>query len=98
MYSIEIFETAISICGYTLSRIHQGDKPYVRSAEGVVSVVKKRTINGVRQNVIKNINVRWSDIGRCYSVFSNKRYRQYDLPLATVYYDKQRKEVDNVCR
>lgn len=98
MYSIEIFETAISMCGYTLSRIHRGDKPYVRSAEGFVPIVKKKTINGVRQNIIKRVKVRWNDIGRCYSLWSNKRYRQYDLPLLTVYNDMQRKEAENVYR
>lgn len=98
MYSIEIFETAISICGYKLSRIHSGDQPYVRKAEGFVPIVKKRSIDGVRQNIIYCKKVRWSDIGRCYSIWSNKRYRQYDLPLSTVYNDKQRKEVADVYR
>lgn len=98
MYSIEIFESAISICGYRLSRIHKGDQPYVRSAEGFVTIVKKKTVNGIRISTIHKRKVRWSDIGHCYSIWSNKRYRQYDLPLSTVYNDKQRKEVANVCR
>lgn len=98
MYSIEIFETAISICGYTLSRIHRGDQPYVRSAEGFVPIVKKTTVSGIRQNATKLRKVRWNDIGFCYSAWSNKRYRQYDLPLSTVYNDRQRKEIGDVCR
>ena len=97
-FCIGIFEEAASICGYTLFRIHLGGQPYVRYAEGFVPIVKKRTVNGNRQNVVKRRKVRWNDAGHCYSAYSAKRYRQYDLPLSTVYADRQRKEVEDVCR
>lgn len=98
MYTTAVFEIAMKICGYYLSRIHKGDSPYVREVEGAIPIVKRIIVDGNRQTRIHNKAVRWNDVGRCYSKWSNKRYRQYDLPLQTVYEDQQRKEVGNVCR
>lgn len=98
MYNTKIFEAAISICGYILSRIHKGDSNFVREAEGTIPIVKKVTINGCRKTITHNKKVRWNSMGLCYSRWSNKRFRQYDIPIRTVYEDLQRKETEDVCR
>lgn len=84
MYTTDIFETAINSCGYTIIEIKYVNKNEVHKVEGTVPIPKKVTIDGKRQTVIREKKVRWDANGSCFSLRSNIRQRNFDLPLSTI--------------
>lgn len=84
MYTTDIFETAINSCGYTIIEIKYVNKNEVHKVEGTVPIPKKVTIDGKRQTVIHEKKVRWDANGSCFSLRSNIRQRDFDLPLSTI--------------
>lgn len=84
MYTTDVFETAINSCGYTIIEIKYVNKNEVHKVEGTVPIPKKVTIDGKRQTVIHEKKVRWDANGSCFSLRSNIRQRDFDLPLSTI--------------
>lgn len=85
MYTKDIFEEAMTSCGYVIDKIMYIDNSdEVRKVEGRVKIPKKVTISGNRQTIIEEKKFRWDAVGRCFSLQSNVRQRRYDLPLQTV--------------
>lgn len=85
MYTKDIFEKAMTSCGYVIDKIIRIDNSEeIRKVEGRVKIPKKVTIFGNRQTIIEEKKFRWDAIGRCFSLQSNVRQRRYDLPLQTV--------------
>lgn len=85
MYTKDIFEEAMTSCGYVIDKIMYIDNSdEVRKVEGRVKIPKKVTISGNRQTIIEEKKFRWDVVGRCFSLQSNVRQRRYDLPLQTV--------------
>lgn len=98
MYTTDIFETAIISCGYTMVKIKYTNNSHeVRKVEGSVPISKKVTIDGKRQTVIHQKKVRWDATGHCFSLKSNVRQRNFDLPLSTIAeWKKLEKEKQNL--
>lgn len=97
MYTTDIFETAINSCGYTIIEIKYVNKNEVHKVEGTVPIPKKVTIDGKRQTVIHEKKVRWDANGSCFSLRSNIRQRDFDLPLSTIAeWKKLEKEKQNL--
>ena len=85
MYNTSVFETAMDHCGYKIEEIKYTDKSReVRKVIGMVQIPRKVTINGIRKTILKPRKLRWDATGYCFSLKSNVRQRQYDLPIATV--------------
>ncbi len=85
MYTTAIFETAMNSCGYEIEKVKYTDKSReVRQVIGLVRMPQKVTINGERKTIIKSKRYRWDATGHCFSLKSNVRRRQYDLPISTI--------------
>lgn len=66
--------------GYTFEHVFYTERSReVRKITGTVPVLKRELINGVKRNVSAHRRVRWDGFGRCYSINSNSRLRQYDI-------------------
>lgn len=74
----------MSICSYKLDQVFYGEGSTVRQVYGQVPVLQKVTIFGERQIVTKWKSLRWNDAGQCFSRYSSKRQRNYDLPLRSI--------------
>lgn len=85
MYTTDIFETAMTSCGYRIDKIkYINNSAEVRQVIGKVKIPKKVTINGVHKATFKRKCLRWDATGHCFSLKSNVRQRNYDLPLQTI--------------
>lgn len=91
MYTTHIFELSINACAYQLEHIFLAENPHhVRKVYGRVPIAKKVTINGERKTIINYKKFRWNDAGQCFSRYSAKRQRKYDLPLRSI--EEQQKQ------
>lgn len=85
MYTTKTFELAINACSYKLEQIfYQKNSPLVRKVFGFAPIPKKVTIDGERKTIVKWKPLRWNDAGQCFSRYSSKRQRKYDLPLRSI--------------
>lgn len=90
MYNTADFEFAMNICSYLLDKVfYHKDSRFVRKIYGRVPILKKVTISGKRVTVIHWKKFHWNDAGQCFSNYSCKRKRKYDLPLRSL--EEQRK-------
>ena len=79
MYNTTTFELAMNACSYKLDHIfYAKNSSSVRKVYGQVPIPKKVTISGERKTL------RWNDAGQCFSRYSSKRQRKYDLPLRSI--------------
>ena len=83
MYKTAIFERAMNACSYQLDHIFY-NKGLVREVHGLVPIAKRKSIDGVNKTIIEWKSYRWNDAGQCFSRYSSKRKREYDLPLRTI--------------
>lgn len=85
MHNTVTFESAASACAYKIDRIwYEDNTRNVKEVNGRVPVSKKVTVSNTRKTITKWKKVRWNDAGQCFSRYSSKRYREYDLPLTTI--------------
>lgn len=85
MYTTKIFELAMNACSYKLEHIfYVKNSSSVRKIYGHVPISKKVTIDGERKAIVKWKPLRWNDAGQCFSRYSSKRQRRYDLPLRSI--------------
>lgn len=95
MYSKEIFEMAMTSCGYTADKVMYVDgSQEVNKIIGRVNIPKKVVISGKSRIVLEEKRFRWDNIGRCFSLQSNVRQRRYDLPLMTILEFSKQKETE----
>lgn len=90
MHSTADFELAMNICSYKLDQVfYHKNSRFIRKVYGRVPILKKVTISGKRETVIHWKKLHWNDAGQCFSKYSSKRIRKYDLPLRSL--EEQRK-------
>lgn len=95
MYTKDVFELAMTSCGYIIDKVMQeNNSQSVRKIEGRVKIPKKVTISGSRQTVIEEKKFRWDAVGRCFSLQSNVRQRRFDLPLLTIIEFNKQKDTE----
>lgn len=96
MYTTEIFEIAMNSCGYKTEKIKYTNKSgEVRQVIGRVDIPKKVTIDGIRKTVFKRKRLRWDATGHCFSLHSNVRQRQFDLPIRSIVEFKMQQEAES---
>ncbi|WP_044271546.1 hypothetical protein [Bacteroides timonensis] len=83
MYNTTIFELAMNACSYRLDHIFL-KKRSVCKIYGKVPIAKRVTIDGERKTIVRWKKLRWNDAGQCFSMYSSKRQRKYDLPLRSI--------------
>lgn len=85
MYNTKTFELAMKACSYKLEQVfYVKNTSSVRKIFGLVPIVKKVTTEGKRETIVKWKPFRWNDAGQCFSRYSSKRQRKYDLPLRSI--------------
>lgn len=85
MYNTTTFELAMNACSYKLDHIfYAKNSSSVRKVYGQVPIPKKVTISGERKTILKWKTLRWNNAGQCFSRYSSKRQRKYDLPLRSI--------------
>lgn len=94
MYTKDLFELAMTSCGYSIDKVVQDNNSQIRKIEGRVKIPKKVTISGNRQTVIEEKKFRWDSVGRCFSLQSNVRQRRFDLPLLTIIEFNKQKDTE----
>lgn len=68
--------------GYEIDRAEMDDKSKeINKICGKVKVMKKVKIGGIYKTVNAYRKVRWDAHGHCYGITTNRRLRDYDLPL-----------------
>lgn len=93
MYSKEIFEIAMTSCGYIADKVVYIDGSQdVRKIEGRVGIPSEFLLLNDRSTITRDCYFLRDAVGRCFSLQSNVRQRRYDLPLMTIVEFNKQKE------
>lgn len=93
MNKVEVYELAALMCGYSIKEIKR-NRPgtNIIAVYGSVKIRKRRTHNGKAYYTKISKDVRWNTHGWCFSIRSNVRLRNYDLPLTSALSEIKLKE------
>lgn len=80
-----VFEQAMNARAFKVYRIfYKNGTRFVREVHGRVPVAIRTFINGERKTITSWKRRRWDEEGRCFSIYSQKRYRNFDINIKNV--------------